>query len=79
MRDREREIIKLWGTPASYHNFLKEFLEKHDKAHLTTYDTEGCLVSVTYIFAPYQVWLDNERLMEANRKAVMEADEEWME
>lgn len=63
--NRENEIIKLWGTPASYHNLLKEFVEEHSKAHLRTTDNEGCLVSVTYMFPPYQVWLDNENLKEA--------------
>lgn len=73
MSDKQNEIIKLWGTPASYHNFLKEFLETHSKAHLRTHDKDGCLVSVTYMFAPYQVWLDNESLKEAIREANAEA------
>ena len=65
---KEKEIIKLWGTPASYYDFKKEFLEEHSKAHFRTFDSDGCLVSVTYMFGPYQVWLDNESLKEAIRE-----------
>ena len=74
-REREKEIIKLWGTPPSYYNLLKEFLDEHSEAHLRTVDSEGCLVSVTYMFPPYQVWLDNESLKDAIRCSNREVEE----
>lgn len=72
---KEAEIIKLWGTPQSFYNFKKEFLEEHADAHLRTFDSDGDLVSVTYMFSPYQVWLDNESLKEAIREANKEGEE----
>ena len=68
---KENEIIKLWGTPASFHNLKKEFLENHADAQLRTFDSDGDLVSVTYIFPPYQVWVDDREL----RRAIKEQNE----
>jgi hypothetical protein len=69
MKNREKEIIRGWGSDAEYFKEYESFLMQHQNADCQTYDSEKCLLSVTYYFKPYTVWADNQRLMQALREA----------
>jgi hypothetical protein len=71
---KEEQIIKKWGSSELYFRELEEFLKKHSTADTRTVCSEGCLVGVTYYFRPYQVWQDDQLLMEAIREANEKAE-----
>lgn len=74
----ERLVRKQWSAdPRKYYEEKKRFLKEHmEKAAAITTDLDGCLVSATYYFAPYQAYKERQELLAACKRAAEEQDED---